>query len=76
MLDELREQADTGVLLDDDEEENATAYFRNRYQGQQYFLGMSPGQRLVIALMFLLMTFILGSFCLLITGRVVPPAFY
>lgn len=75
MLDELREQADQSGDLGDDEE-SATAYFRMRYQPQRSFLGMTAGQRLVIALMLLFMLFILGTFCLLITERLVPPAFY
>ncbi len=72
MLDELREQADQTTSLEDDEEE-ATAYFRMRYQSDRPFLGMTAGQRLVIAVLFLFMTVILSTFCLLITERIVPP---
>lgn len=75
MLDELREQADQSEDLDD-EEESAAAYFRMRYQTDRPFLGLTAGQRLVLALMMLVMVFILGTFCLLVTGRVVPPTFY
>ncbi len=73
MLDELREQADQTTRLEDDDEEEATAYFRMRYQSDQPFLGMTAGQRLVIAVLLLFMTVILTTFCLLITERIVPP---
>ena len=75
MLDELREQADQPSEFGENDEESATTYFRMRYQPQRSFLGMTAGQRLVIAVMFLFMLFILGTFCLLITERIVPPAF-
>ena len=73
MLDELREQADQTTSLEDDDEEEATAYFRMRYQSDRPFLGMTAGQRLVIAVLLLFMTVILSTFCLLITERIVPP---
>jgi hypothetical protein len=72
MLDELREQADQTTSLEDDDEEEATAYFRMRYQSDEPFLGMTAGQRLVIAILFLFMTVILSTFCLLITERITP----
>jgi hypothetical protein len=75
MLDELREQADQASYEGIEDEENATAYFRSRYQTERQFLGLTAGQRLVLALMFFVMVFILGSFCLLVTGNVVPPTF-
>ncbi|MBX3048676.1 MAG: hypothetical protein KIT46_00070 [Anaerolineales bacterium] len=37
------------------------------------FLGMTPGQRFVIALMFFLMVLIIGAFALLITGAISLP---
>ncbi|MCW5878933.1 MAG: hypothetical protein KIS80_08715 [Anaerolineales bacterium] len=37
------------------------------------FLGMTPGQRFVIALMFFLMILIIGAFALLITGAISLP---
>jgi hypothetical protein len=75
MLDELRQQADQSEELDDEEEE-ASAYFRMRYQSDRPFMGMTAGQRLILAMMFLFMMFLLASFCLLITERIVPPAFF
>lgn len=41
-------------------------------QHPQYFLGMTPPQRFVIAVMLLLMTCIIGVFFLLVTEKVVP----
>jgi hypothetical protein len=39
------------------------------------FLGMTAGQRFVIALFLLLIACILGTFCLLVTGKVWLPFF-
>jgi hypothetical protein len=41
----------------------------------QPFLGMTAGQRFVIALFLLLIACILGTFCLLVTGKVWLPFF-
>jgi hypothetical protein len=38
-----------------------------------YFLGMTPVQRFIIAVLLLLMTCILSSFLLLVTERIAPP---
>lgn len=75
MLDDLREQADQDSDLDD-EEATATTYFRQRYQSDTPFLGMTAGQRLVIAMMLLVLVCILGTFCLAITEKVFTPAFF
>lgn len=37
------------------------------------FLGMTAGQRLVISILLLVMVLVLGSLCLLATGKVVLP---
>lgn len=39
------------------------------------FLGMTPFQTFVIALLLLILTCLLSASCLLVTGRVVPPLF-
>lgn len=36
------------------------------------FLGLSPAQMFLVSLLLLILTCLLGSFCLLATGRVVP----
>ncbi|UCH60849.1 MAG: hypothetical protein JSV61_05035 [Anaerolineales bacterium] len=69
MFDDLREQADSASFLD--EEEDAlpeVSSLRSRY-----WLGMSPAQRFIIALMLLLAACILSAFCLLVTEKVVLP---
>lgn len=37
------------------------------------FLGMTPGQRFVLALLLFLAATILAAFCLLVTGRIALP---
>jgi len=39
------------------------------------FLGMTAAQRFVIVLMMFIMTCILGTFCLIVTEKIVPPFF-
>ena len=70
MLDDLRD--DAGYIEDDEQDfENEKADARNKSQSQ--LLGMTPVQRLVIAIMIFMMTCILGSFFLLITETVWLP---
>lgn len=70
MLDDLRD--DAGYIEDDEQDfENEKADARTKSQSQ--LLGMTPVQRLVIAIMIFMMTCILGSFFLLITETVWLP---
>ncbi len=39
------------------------------------FLGMSPFQRFIIVFLVFMLTCVLGSFCLLVTERIIPPFF-
>jgi hypothetical protein len=68
MLDDFREQANASELIDEEEipqlEETGLS---------QKFLGMTPAQRFVIALMLLMITCLLSTFCLLVTEKVIPP---
>ena len=66
MLDDLR---DAEFVEDDDEYEYEEPVMVTPTQSQQ-FLGMTPVQRFVIALLILMMVCILGSFFLLITETV------
>jgi len=69
MLDDLRDDADFV-----DEEENDYKYRESVDAGTQTtFLGMTPAQRFMIALMIFMMVCILGSFFLLITETVWLP---
>ena len=66
MLDDLREDA---VFLEDEDPLD----YKNDHASsgaQSKFLGMTPEQRFVIAVMILMMVCIMGSFFLLITGSV------
>jgi len=44
-------------------------------QRREPFLGMTAPQRFLLVLMLFLMTCVLGSFCLILTERVVLPLF-
>jgi hypothetical protein len=74
-------------MLDDFRDEaNASPYFEDK--GAEYFeevptassggkfLGMTAGQRLIVAIMLFIMTCIVGSLALLVFEVVVPPAFF
>lgn len=65
MLDDLRQQADTTPF----EAEASKQWVPPR----RHFLGMTPFQRFVIALMLLFITCLLSSFCLLVTEKIVIP---
>ena len=76
MLDDLREQASDSDYFD---AEDITYDFEEvdeakRYVPRKKFLGMTPVQRFVIAVMLLFTTCILSSFFLLVTEIVVLPS--
>jgi hypothetical protein len=66
MLDDLRDDA---VFLEE-EDQFEEKDEKTSAGAQTNFLGMTPEQRFVIAVMILLMVCIMGSFFLLITGSV------
>ena len=68
MLDDFRQQANTSEFLDDEE----ASQFEETEKPRK-FLGMTPAQRFVIALMLLMITCLLSTFCLLVTEKVIPP---
>ena len=68
MLDDFREQADASAFEGED-----APVFQETPRTERRFLGMTPAQRFVVALILLLMTCLLGAFCLLVTERVVLP---
>jgi hypothetical protein len=70
MFDDLREQADTPFFDDVDQEPEEVVV-----ETQQQFLGMTPFQRFIIAIMFFIIVLLIGSFGLLILGRVILPFF-
>jgi hypothetical protein len=70
MFDDLREQASDDATFEPEPTDAFTGLERS--VTRRDFLGMTSWQRFVIALMLLMMTCILGVFCLLATGRVLP----
>lgn len=68
MFDDLREQANTPFFEEVEKEPEEVIV-----ETQQQFLGMTPFQRFVIALMLFIIVLLIGSFALLIMGRVIPP---
>jgi hypothetical protein len=66
MFDDLRQQATEGDLEEpeSDEVENTVPVQGN------YFMGMTPQQRFLLAVMFAIWICIMGAFCLLATGKV------
>jgi hypothetical protein len=66
MFDDLRQQANEGDYEqpESDEVEDSTPVQGN------YFLGMTPQQRFLMAVMFVIWICIMSAFCLLATGKV------
>lgn len=74
MLDDFREEANASPYFEDETEE----YYEEvrPYSPRIKILGMTAAQRLVIAMMILIMTCIVGSLMLLIFEIVIPPALF
>jgi hypothetical protein len=73
-------------MLDDLRNPNDQTYEENTIQADDFpdydskpptprFLGMTPFQRFVIVFLIFMLTCVLGSFCLLVTEKIVPPIF-
>ena len=73
-LDEFREEAYTSPYFDDESEEYFDEITPTSSRGKLF--GMTPAQRLVIAIMLFIMTCIVGSLTLLVFEIIVPPAFF
>jgi len=69
MLEDFRAQANASSF----DEEEQKAYEESAVETHRHFLGMSPVQRFVIALMLLFLVCLLGSFFLLVTEKIVLP---
>ncbi len=70
MLDDLRNTAASSYEESIPPEMEPQNENRKRRNGA--FLGMSPVQRFVVVLMLFILTCILGTLCLLLSGKVVP----
>ena len=73
MLDNLRESASQSPFFQDELPQPDKQPEPQNRPPSQPFLGMTPVQRFIIALMLFLMTCLVGSFFLLVTEKVVLP---
>jgi hypothetical protein len=75
MLDDLRNDAKSSYeeTPDSMEDENDLARLSARRRSRSQFLGMSPAQRFMLALLLFLMVCVLGAFCLIVFEKVVLP---
>lgn len=73
MLDDLRKNADENDFFDDIEDDYDYGYKSRTSSRSKLFLGMTPMQRLVIAVMILLMACVMGLFLLFVTEKVYFP---
>jgi hypothetical protein len=74
MLDDFREEANASPYFEDENGEYFDELTPTSSRGK--LLGMTPAQRLVIAIMLFIMTCIVGSLTLLVFEIIVPPAFF
>ena len=71
MLDDFRQQANASFLEEPELEEKVPEAPAKSDSGKK-FLGLTPVQRLFVALMLLTLTCLIGSLLLLVTEKVVP----
>jgi hypothetical protein len=71
MFEEYRRQSDGSYLQ---QAGNNIDFLADGLHDEQHFLGLTPGQRFVVALVILMMTIILGVLFLLVTNRSVIPS--
>jgi hypothetical protein len=75
MFNDLRQQADDSKGFDAESENDLDSIGTYHYS-QRHFLGMTPAQRFIIALMLFLIVLITSTFCLFVTEKIIPPGFY
>lgn len=76
MFDEFRQEAEDFSFeeaFETEDEKDAYSFKEDTAPKKRSFLGMTPIQRFVIAVLLLMMTCILSSFFLLVTERIAPP---
>lgn len=75
MLDDLRNDAKSSFEDTPDplQDENDLAQLTPRRRQRPPFLGMSPAQRFLLALLLFLMVCVLGAFCLIVFEKIVLP---
>ncbi len=74
MLDDFREDVNASPYFEDESTEYFEEVTPSSSRGK--LLGMTPAQRLIIAIMLLMMSCIVGSLMLLVFEIVIPPAFF
>ena len=67
MFDNLRDMSEDSDLFQEVTDEEPTAK-RVRRSGKR-FLGMTPGQRFILAILLLFTVAVMGMMCLLVTGK-------
>ena len=72
MFDNLRDQANSTPFLDDETNLRSTTGIDSapRREASGKFLGMTAQQRFFITVIMMIMVCILGTMCLLVTGRI------
>ena len=70
MFDDFRDQTDDSSFFDAEKVEEARL---EMFGPEHHFLGMTPFQRFIVAVMLLLMIIILGVLFLLVTSRIALP---
>ncbi len=73
MLDDFRQQAEESFT---EEEPERPASSSLSIPSNVRFLGMSAVQTFIVAILLLVASCLLSIFCLLVTGKVVPPFLY
>lgn len=71
MFEDFRKQAEEADFSDDDQEAELRVKTSRNNNGR--FLGITPVQRFIIALMLLFMIIILGVLFLMVTSKIVLP---
>jgi len=70
MFEDFRKQIDDSSFGDKEPQEDPLA---NSIHQRGHFLGMTPPQRFIVAILLLLMVIILGILFLLVTSKIMPP---
>ena len=74
MLDDfLKNEEDTTGFLDELDDEGQL--FELPSQSDYGFLGMTSGQRFIVAILMMFVVLLSGTFCLLVTGSISLPTF-
>ena len=74
MFEEFREQAEDSFQDEEDElEEESRGLPVDTEQLRSTYFRLNPKQRLIILALLLVVICLVSAFCLLVTGRIVPP---